>query len=277
MQWADFDLETGELDVARIESLLSERTRLVAVTAASNLIGTRPDVAAIAELVHQRSALLYVDGVHYAADASVNLSELRSDFFVCSPYKFFGPHLGVLAAAPELLERLEPDKLLPSSNLVPERFELGTLPYELLAGTTAAVDYIAGLSDHTSGSRRDRLVAAHQLVEDHELGLRERLEDGLAAAGAQVWSRAKRRTSTVLFEIPGEQAAGVADRLAQHGVSAPAGSFYAIEASRHCGLGDTHGLHQRRGRRPAAVRATSLIPVKEWRWGPVLGLERSLG
>jgi cysteine desulfurase family protein (TIGR01976 family) len=239
VRWADFDPATGELDMAQIESQLSERTRLVAVTGASNLIGTKPDVAAIGRLVRSFDALFYVDGVHLAAHASVDLAELGCDFFVCSPYKFFGPHHGVLAAAPELLESLRPDKLLPSSNAVPERFELGTLPYEMLAGTTAAVDYTASLAGSTTGSRRERLMEAHELIESHELELRDRLEEGLLATGATVWSRAKHRTSTVLFELPGQESAAVADRLAEHGVNAPAGHFYAIEASRHLGLGDT--------------------------------------
>ncbi|MCW2802731.1 MAG: cysteine desulfurase [Propionibacteriaceae bacterium] len=239
VRWTDFDPATGELDVAQIESQLSERTRLVAVTGASNLIGTKPDVAAIGRLVRSSDALFYVDGVHFTAHASVDLAELGCDFFVCSPYKFFGPHHGVLAAAPELLDSLRPDKLLPSSNAVPERFELGTLPYEMLAGTTAAVDYIASLAGSPAGSRRERLIEAHELIESHELELRDRLEEGLLAAGATVWSRAKHRTSTALFELPGQESAAVSDRLAEHGVNAPAGNFYAIEASRHLGLGDT--------------------------------------
>ncbi|MCZ0997221.1 aminotransferase class V-fold PLP-dependent enzyme [Streptomyces mirabilis] len=145
VRWADFDPVTGELPPSAVGELLTERTRLVAVTAASNLIGTLPDVAEIARLVHRTDALLYVDGVHYTAHTFVDLARLGADFFVCSPYKFLGPHHGVLAAAPALLETLRPDKLLPSSDAVPERFELGTLPYELLAGTRAAVDLLAGL------------------------------------------------------------------------------------------------------------------------------------
>ena len=136
---------------------LSARTRLVALTGASNLLGTRPDLVTIADLVHDAGALLFVDGVHLTAHASVDVRALGADVFACSPYKFFGPHCGVLAADPALLEQLHPDKLLPSSDAVPERFELGTLPYELLAGTTAAVDFIAGLD------RPDRVAArAHR-------------------------------------------------------------------------------------------------------------------
>jgi selenocysteine lyase/cysteine desulfurase len=124
----------------------------VAVTAASNLIGTMPDVGAIADAVHAAGALLYVDGVHYTAHELPDLAALGADFFACSPYKFLGPHCGVLAARPELLERIAPDKLEPSTNAVPERFEFGTLPYELLAGVTAAVEVLAGLADASEAS-----------------------------------------------------------------------------------------------------------------------------
>jgi cysteine desulfurase family protein (TIGR01976 family) len=156
VRWCDFDAATGELTMDHVRAALSERTRLVAITAASNLIGTQPDLPAIAQLAHEVGALLYVDGVHHSAHAVVDLPALVADFYVCSSYKFLGPHLGVLAAAPGLLETVWPDKLLPSTNVVPERFEFGTLPYELLAGARAAVDFLADLSPASAGSRRDR-------------------------------------------------------------------------------------------------------------------------
>jgi cysteine desulfurase family protein (TIGR01976 family) len=237
-RFADFDPTTGELGPEAVAAVLTDRTRLVAVTAASNLIGTMPDVAAIAERVHAVGALLHVDGVHYTAHEHVDVVALGADFYVCSPYKFLGPHHGVLVAAPELLETLSPDKLLPSSNAVPERFELGTLPYEFLAGTTAAVDYLADLSG-ADGSRRRRLAATHDLVAEHETGLRRQLEDGLRTRGATLYSRAQRRTSTLLFAVEKTPSAQVSDHLAGLGVNAPAGNFYAIETSRHLGLGDT--------------------------------------
>src|SRR3954468_11330533 len=159
VRWADFDPATAELPPAAVGELLSPATRLVAVTGASNLIGTRPDLPAITALAHAAGALTWVDGVHLTAHAPVDVAALGADFFICSPYKFLGPHCGVLAAAPALLETLHPAKLLPSTDAVPERFELGTLPYELMAGTTAAVDFLAGLTT-AEGSRRDRLVAA---------------------------------------------------------------------------------------------------------------------
>ncbi|MER5748895.1 cysteine desulfurase-like protein [Streptomyces sp. NPDC002088] len=235
---ADFDAGTGELRPEHIEAVLSSRTRLVAVTAASNLIGTRPDIPAIAELAHRGGALLHVDAVHYAAHAAVDLAELGADTLVCSPYKFLGPHVGVLASRPELLETLRPDKLLPSTDAVPERFELGTLPYELLAGARAAVDFLADLAPGPEGTRRERLLAAFAAIEYHEDALRERIERGVAdLGGITVYSRAAHRTPTLLFSVDGHRSADVSRHLADHGVDAPAGSFYALEASVRLGLG----------------------------------------
>ena len=242
VRWAAFDPATGELTADDVAEVLTARTKLVAVTGASNLIGTRPPVAEIAALVHGAGALLAVDGVHLTAHATDDVRALGADFFTCSPYKFLGPHCGVLAAAPELLETLAPAKLLPSSNDVPERFELGTLPYELLAGTTAAVDFLAGLGDGT-GTRRERLLAGMGALEQYEDGLREHLEAGLAdLPGVHLWSRAGHRTPTVLLTFDGHAAADAFRFLAERGVNAPAGHFYAIEASRWLGLGDTGGL-----------------------------------
>ncbi|MFD8432404.1 cysteine desulfurase-like protein [Streptomyces coelicoflavus] len=239
VRWADFDPATGELRPEHIEAVLSPRTRLVAVTAASNLIGTMPDLPAIARLAHGVGALCHVDAVHYASHAVVDPAALGADTLVCSPYKFLGPHLGVLAARPEFLETLRPDKLLPSSDAVPERFELGTLPYELLAGARAAVDFLAGLEPDARGTRRDRLVASFAALEAHEDVLRERIERGLAGLeGVTVYSRAARRTPTLLFTVAGLRPADVYRRLAERGVDAPAGSFYALEASRRLSLGD---------------------------------------
>ena len=238
VRWVDFDPATAELDLEQLEATLTARTRLVAVTGASNLLGTIPDHPRIAELVHRAGALLWVDAVHLAAHVRVDRIALGADVVVCSPYKFCGPHLGVLAADPDLLAELRPDKLLPSSDVVPERFELGTLPYELLAGTTAAVNYLAALGE--GEDRPARLDSAFARLHVNEHRLQARLEAGLRDRGAIIYSRAARRTSTVLFDLPGRTANEVTLVLADHGVTAPAGSFYAIEASRHLGLGD-HG------------------------------------
>jgi cysteine desulfurase family protein (TIGR01976 family) len=242
VRWIGFDPATGELTADDVADVLTDRTRLVAVTGASNLIGTRPPVAEIAALVHRAGALLAVDGVHLTAHAPVDVAALGADFFTCSPYKFLGPHCGVLAAAPALLETLHPAKLLPSSDAVPERFELGTLPYELLAGTTAAVDFLAGLSP-VGGTRRERLVAAMIALEAYEDALREHLEARLRELpGVRLWSRAAHRTPTLLLTFDGREAADAYRFLGERGVNAPAGSFYALEPSRWLGLGDIGGL-----------------------------------
>jgi len=237
VRWVELDTGTGELVFDR--AVLSGRTRLVAVTGASNLLGTRPDVAAIAAAAHDAGALLFVDGVHLTPHAPVDVAGLGADFFACSPYKFFGPHLGVLAAAPALLETVHPDKLLPSTDAVPERFELGTLPYELLAGTTAAVDFVGSLASDAE-DRRSRVVESMRQVERREERLFERLLAGLDAIdGVTRFGRPARRTPTVLFAVAGRTGAEVHQHLATRGVNAPAGSFYALEASRALGLGDT--------------------------------------
>ena len=241
VRWLPFDPATGELD--DVSTVLSERTRLVAVTGASNLIGTRPPVTDIAAQVHAAGALLAVDGVHLTAHAPIDVRALGADLYVCSPYKFLGPHCGVLVADPGLLATLAPAKLLPSTDAVPERFELGTLPYELMAGTTAAIDFLAGLDPDATGSRRDRLVASMSAVEAHEDRLRERLEAGVRGLpGVTVWSRAAHRTPTLLLTFDGRDAGAAYRFLADRGVNAPAGNFYALEASRWLGLGDAGGL-----------------------------------
>jgi cysteine desulfurase family protein (TIGR01976 family) len=243
VRWADFDPATGELTVDDIRAVLSERTRLVAVTAASNLIGTRPAIAEICRLAHGAGALSYVDGVHYTAHTLVDLEQLGADFFVCSAYKFLGPHHGVLAARPELLNTLRPDKLLPSTDAVPERFELGTLPYEFLAGTTAAVDFLAGLDASATGTRRERLIAAFAALEAHEQILRTQIDKGLSSLqGVKVHSKAADRTPTLLLTFEDRTTTDAYRFLAERGVHAPSGSFYAVEASRRLGLGDTGGL-----------------------------------
>jgi len=242
VRWVDFDAGTAELDTGQVEAALSDRTRLVAVTAASNLLGTRPDIPAIAALVHAAGARLYVDGVHYAAHVAVDIEALGADFFACSPYKFLGPHCGVVAGRPEVLEPLRPDKLMPSSNQVPQRFELGTPAYELLAGVTAAVDFLAGLVPG-EGSRRERLVGSFAAVEEHEDRLRARIEEHLLGLpGVTLHSRAARRTPTLLATFAERDPQEVRRHLATRNVNAPAGSFYAYEAARRLGLGSEGGL-----------------------------------
>jgi cysteine desulfurase family protein (TIGR01976 family) len=238
LRWIDFDPATGHLDISDVESVINERTKLVAITAASNLIGTRPDIPAISKAVHSVGGLLYVDGVHNTPHAVVDFAAMGADFYGCSPYKFFGPHIGVMTASPALLETLHPDKLLPSTEKVPERFELGTLPYELLAGITAAVDFIADMVPGT-GSRRERIVASQTAADEHEHALNHRLREGLQAmANVTLYSNARQKTPTELFSLAGINSERIYEFLAERKINAPADSFYAIECSRHLGLGD---------------------------------------
>ncbi|HEU4848898.1 MAG TPA: cysteine desulfurase-like protein [Terrimesophilobacter sp.] len=247
VRWLDFDPQTSELD--DVATVLSDRTRLVAVTAASNLIGTKPPLARVAAAAHDAGALVYVDGVHFTAHCSVDLAALGADFYACSPYKFLGPHLGALTASPALLETLQPDKLLPSTNEVPERFEFGTLPYELLAGVAAAVDYLSALggagatAGAAKGSRRENLVSSFAGLEEYEDALLARLEDGIRnLPGVTVHSRAAHRTPTLLLTFEGRDTVDAYEFLAARGVDAPSSNFYALEASRRLGLGDAGGL-----------------------------------
>lgn len=250
VRWAEPDPETTELSVQAVARVLGPRTKVVAVTAASNLVGTRPDIPAIAVLVRSAGALSYVDAVHAAAHDPMDLHRLGADLLVCSPYKLMGPHCGVLAADPALLETIHQDKLLPATDDVPERFELGTLPYEVLAGCTAMVEFIAGLGDltgaaprSTGDSRREAIVASMAAVAEYENGLRDRLEAELAdIPGLRIHSRAARRTPTLLLSHDRIDAQDLRAALAAAGVNAPAGSFYAIEPSRRLGLGDAGGL-----------------------------------
>ena len=247
VRWVDFDPATAELPVDAVREQVGERTRLVATTAASNLVGTRPDTAALSAVAHAVGALHWVDGVHATPHGAVDVGELGADVWTCSPYKFLGPHCGVLAASPDLLETLHPDKLLPSSEAVPERFELGTRPYELMAGTTAAVDFLAGLDDLDTPvvpeGRRSRLESSMAALDAHEAALLDVLEQGVRALpGVTVHSNAARRTPTLLLTVEGRAPGDVARSLAERGINAPASHFYAIEASRHLGLGDTGGV-----------------------------------
>ncbi|MBB5851744.1 cysteine desulfurase-like protein [Amycolatopsis umgeniensis] len=225
VRWLDIDPETTELDLGSL--VLTERTKLVAVTAASNVLGTKPPIRRIADLAHDAGALLFVDGVHYAAHDLVDVQAMGADFFVCSPYKFLGPHCGVLGASPALLETVEPDKLMPSSDAVPERFEFGTLPYEILAGAKAAVDFLAALDPGSGQSRRERLTNSLNSLHDQEITLRTRLEKGLGDA-VTVHCKAAERTPTILMGLGGREREAQR-HLAEKKVVAPAGSFYAYE------------------------------------------------
>ncbi len=240
VRWAKIDPETGELPTSAISELLSAKTRLVAVTGAGNTLGTRPDIKAISTAVHRAGALLYVDGVHLTPHTPIDVQEIGADFFGFSFYKLFGPHCAALAADPQLIKTLNNDKLLPATSAVPERFEFGTLPYEIMAGATAAIDYIAEMVSSDKSTRREKILHSMRELESYEEGLFTVMESGiLALPGVTTYGHAKKRTPTVYFNLAGYQGAEVYKHLAELNVNAPAGNFYALEVSRALGLGDT--------------------------------------
>ena len=249
VKWAEFDLVTGELPTAQYTDLIGPRTRLVAVTAASNAIGTIPDVAAVAELAHAAGALCYVDGVHATPHVPVDVAALGADFYTTSAYKWSGPHLAALAARPELLETVWPDKLAPSSNAVPWRFERGTLPFADLAGVTAAVAHLAALAppatagsgseapDAPPATRRERVLASMTVVEAYEAALFARLAAGLAKLDrVTMYGQAARRAPTAFFNVAGVTPRAVAEHLAARGVNVWDGDNYAYELCTALGL-----------------------------------------
>ena len=238
VRWAQPDLATGELPASQYADLVGPRTRLVAVTAASNVLGTRPDVTAIAAYAHAAGALVYVDGVHATPHVPVDVASLGADFYATSAYKWSGPHVGTVIADPALLATLQPDKLAPSSNDVPERFELGTLPFADLAGVTAAVNHLAGLAGAGTGPRRERVLASMAAVEDYEADLFTRMLNGLAAMShVTLYGKAARRAPTAFFTVAGLAPGAVAESLAARKVNVWSGNNYAYELCNALDLG----------------------------------------
>lgn len=242
VRWAAFDPGTGTLPASAFGPLVDGRTRVVAVTAASNAIGTRPDVAAIAGIAHEAGAVVYVDGVHATAHVPVDVAALGADFYVTSAYKWSGPHLAACVATRERWERTAMLKLLPSPDAVPDRFELGTLSFELLAGVEAAVGFLATLDDDPAGSRRDRILRSMASVHAYELRLFERLRQGLHGVPAvRVLPAPAGGCPTVAFRIGGQDPARTAEILGGQGICVFSGDYYAAEYFMAMGLRESGG------------------------------------
>jgi cysteine desulfurase family protein (TIGR01976 family) len=236
VRWAEADKSTTELAAGQYSSLLTERTRLVAVTAASNIVGTRPDVPAIAAAAHAVGALCYVDGVHATPHIPVDVSALGADFYATSAYKWSGPHIGLVIADPALLGTLHPDKLAPAPDEVPGRFERGTAAFADLAGVVAAVEHIAGMAG-AAGSRRQQVLASMAAVEAYEGELFARLLGRLAEMDhVTLHGGAARRTPTAFFTVAGFTPQQTAARLAEAQVNVWSGDNYAWELVGTLGL-----------------------------------------
>jgi cysteine desulfurase family protein (TIGR01976 family) len=223
VRFAEPEPDTLELPASAVEAVLSERTRWVAVTAASNAVGTIPDLPGIVAAARRVDARVWIDAVHAAPHRELDVAALDADALVCSAYKWFGPHIGVLWARPELLAELQPDKLRPSPDEVPDRWELGTLPFESLAGVRAAADFMVGLDREAVRAHEERLLA--------------RMVEGLGSiGGVTLHGAARDRTSTVMFSVAGRTSRDVAAALAQAEVAVWDGNYYALELSRWLGL-----------------------------------------
>lgn len=239
VRWATVDCATGELPSAQYHGLVDKRTRLVAVSAASNVLGTRPDVTAIGSIAHEAGALTYVDGVHSTAHGVVDAAAMGADFYATSAYKWDGPHVGCVVAAPALLRTLQPDKLDSSADTVPDRFEWGTPSFHNFAGVRAAVDHLAALDGDVSGSRRERLVASLTAAEQHEQELLGVLLAGLEADDrVTVFGKPQQRTATVYFRLDTRTPDDVARALAEHDVAVWSGHNYAWELTAALGIRD---------------------------------------
>ena len=243
VKWAEIDKESGELPVSAVTSLLSAKTKFVAVTGASNTLGTKPDIYAIGRAVKDAGALFLVDGVHLTPHAVIDFKAMPVDFYGFSSYKILGPHCSSFVADPALLETINNDKLLPSTMTVPERFEFGTLPYELMAGVSASIDYVAALDSSATGSRRERIVKSITLLEEYEQDLFKYMQDQLALLPTiTLYGKAKDRTPTAYFNFAGVDGGDVYKFMATKKVNLPAHNFYAVEVSRALGLGDTGAI-----------------------------------
>lgn len=242
VRWAEVNVSTGELLSDQYDDLVGARTRLVAVTAASNVIGTRPDVTAITAKAHEVGALTYVDGVHATPHGPVDIVALGADFYATSAYKWAGPHVGAVIAAPEVLRDVEVDKLAPSSDEAPGRFEWGTSAFADLAGVTAAVEHLADLDDAATGDRRQRLLVSMEAAERHEKALFGTLLDGLATLPrVTTYGRATNRAPTAYFNVGGHSPRAVAEHLASREVNVWNGDNYAYELTRAMGIRATGG------------------------------------
>jgi cysteine desulfurase family protein (TIGR01976 family) len=229
---------TAQLDYAHLASLVTKKTKLIAVGGASNAVGTVNDLQRVAAIAKDAGALFFVDAVHLAPHELVDVQRIACDFLACSSYKFYGPHLGILFARRSLFDALPFVKLAPAPDTAPERAETGTQNHEGIAGARAAIDFLASLSGST-GSRRDRLAATYSALHDRGLALATKLWEALASMKhVHLYGPdpAQPRTPTVAFTVDGVSAQDVSRKLATEGLFASHGDFYAMTAIEKLGV-----------------------------------------
>ena len=234
---AEINEEDCTLDMHDLTAKITERTKLVAVGYASNAVGTINHAEEVIRLAHKAGALAYIDAVHYAPHGPIDVRALDCDFLVCSTYKFFGPHMGVLYGKREHLKRLVPYKVRANTNAIPNRWEWGTLNHECIAGITACVDYLADLgrrADPSASTRRSALLAAYKAIQQHERELMERLISGLLVIpGLKLYGihnpqRFNQRCPTVAVRIAGWTPLQLATKLGERGFFTWDGNYYAL-------------------------------------------------
>jgi cysteine desulfurase family protein (TIGR01976 family) len=249
-RFVDIHPEDCTLDVEDLRRQLHPRVRLLAVTCASNAVGTVNDVRSLTRLAHDAGALVYLDAVHYAPHRLIDVQDWGCDFLACSAYKFFGPHVGILWGQRELLASLPAYKVRPATEDLPDRWMTGTQNHEGLAGVTAAVDYLASLATGAAleQSRRERLVIAFNAIQEYERALADRLLDGLAARPCfRVWGITRHeqcggRVPTVSITTADRTPLQLAEHLASREIYAWNGNMYALELTERLGVEERGGL-----------------------------------
>ena len=258
VKWLEFNRDRYRYDMDTLPELMSNRTRLLAVNYASNAIGTINDIRKICQIAHAHNALVYVDAVQYVPHAPTDVQALDCDFLVCSAYKFFGPHQGILWGRQDLLERLPAYKVRPADDHPPGKFETGTQCHEGQAGTLGAMEYLSGIGQsmakeyhqkYTGGSERTvYLHAAMEAIREYEKNLSLRLIEGLQLIkgikvhGITEPSEMGERVPTVSFVKNGHRPAAMAKRLAEENIYVWDGDYYAVEVINHLGLSKKGGM-----------------------------------
>ena len=250
IQFADIDEDDCTLNIDDLASKITPRTKLVAVGYASNAVGTINDVKTIIRLAHDAGAIAFIDAVHYAPHRPIDVRELDCDFLVCSTYKFFGPHMGVLYGKREHLARLHPYKVRANTNAIPQRWEWGTLNHECIAGITACVEYLAdlGRSVASCSDRRSALMAAYSAIQVHERKLMERMLCGLKEiSGLRLYGISspvllQSRCPTFAVRVDGRTPLELATKLGDRGIFTWDGNYYAINLTERLGVEQSGGF-----------------------------------
>jgi cysteine desulfurase family protein (TIGR01976 family) len=244
IQFADIHEADCRLDMDDLACKITSRTKIVAAGYASNAVGTINDAKTIVRLAHQAGAMAYIDAVHYAPHGPIDVRELDCDFLVCSAYKFFGPHMGVLYGKREHLARLHPYKLRANTNALPQRWEWGTLNHECIAGITACIDYLAELGGRGTPARdrRGALQTTFHAIRGHERKLMRRMLQGLnditglRLYGINDLARFDSRCPTFAIRIDGNTPLELATRLGERGIFTWDGNYYAINLTERLGV-----------------------------------------